>query len=1308
MVVFKEISIECFKKYKHKQKYIFQEGLTGIFGKNESGKSTIGDAIVVSLFGLSSTSYNKSDIITWGEKKSKLQLVFELDKLYRINRTIGNKNTAILEINNNGQWIRIENTIKSSENRIQDILGLDYKSFKNSIFIEQQDLNSLSSLNKQERQDIINRLSRYDEVSKAEKNLKESIKEIESESEILSIQLSSLKDTVSSKNIKFEQSLKLDKEKSKTIHDLNKEKSTLKKTIHEIQIYDKLKEMDIIQDNINSLKIPINEYNGQLKSIEEKELEKRELESKLEALEHVNKDLKIKIEKINEIIQGIKDLDNNMEKYNQKYDSLIAEKRARLDEINEKEKRKSDNVEKIKKLSYLNEDLHINIENIGKLLNEKESIKHENENEIEKLKSLINEKNRKISEIKEKESKKEENNSKLKPLKHITPQLKEQINKISETLSNLNNIKINQIKNNMKNIQKDIKNHEKLKEKDKNSLLKIKDKENKIIKLKLNLKKLEHIDIKLKNNIENIGTLKSKIMECQKILNKNKEDQKLKLKTINNEETLRKGHENYNQYQNLKNKLNSIKTNTEHTNTKINSKKEELNGLEELTHEKMNLSEIENNYNNKIKNANIFIAIGIILLISGIISIVIHFILTTISIIGLLLIYKGLKDKKSFKPKINLIKNNRESIGYLKNLELELKDLKKDKEKHEKDFKKFEKIDIKKMEQNSKEFNDLSNEKNLLNKLKNEENRITSKIKEQEYNLNSYIQSLPIHYQGNDLNNKDSYKKLNELYLSEDKEKSNYGHDLNSLKEEINEKTRIQSKINEALKNEESLKNDLKNQEEALNNEFEKEKTLKLKLEEEYAYLPTLFKKKIKIDDGNLYKELLKLYQNQEKEKEILENEINNLNLEINDKINILDKVDNLNKSKRELEEKFLNNSKNIDLKLNNYFNDLPEHYQEKHTISTENLYKKLNELYLSEDKEKNIILTEIKEIDKEISKKYNIEEEKKDIIKMKENKEKQSNLEKNSLNEQLKKIYYMLHKHYQNLGIYDNDLVKNLQNIYQLEDKNKNNILINIKNLKEEIIKKKGIKNKLNKLKQEEKKYNTDLFEQEKILADLTNQKNLQYDPNIHEKLKTDKNMTDEKIKDTEKEVSKLEGQITNLNEDTTDFQAKKNELKKLEKKVNERAYDKETYEIAKKEISLTAKILREQTMDRTKKNMGKFLSMITDNKYKRVKISEDFNITVEAPEKMGFETIKSLSGGTKDQILFAFRLAFTQAIIGGGTGNRRFALFLDEFLGSFDQNRRLKTLNMLTNLKNEFKQIVLISHIEGMDEDVDNLIRT
>lgn len=1308
MVIFKEIEMEGFKKYDNKKKYNFEEGLMGIFGKNESGKSTIGDAISVSLFGVSSTPYNKSSIVTWGKKRCSLRLDFEVDNLYRVKRTIGNKSSAVLEISSNGRWETIEKSITAVDNRIQDILGLDFKSFKNSIFIGQNDLNSLSSLSKQERQSIVNRLSRYDELSKAEKVLKEVIKEIKQNLEILNNNFDNLKGIVDDKNKKFERLQSLIKEKSEKEELLDKEKSKLTIVTHKIKIFEELKVLNNIYDKINGLEKLINENNNQLSLIEIKESNKKELERKIEELEYVNEDLKKNIGDIDRVISDLKNVETLKKDINE-FESLINEKETQINNINEKESQKANILKNLNELSHVDEELRENIEGIGDILSDINKLKI-SKGELERCESLIKEKNEQISKIEVKESEKEEYTNDLKKFEHITPELKEKIDSIPKILSQLNNIRdvqLDKTKSSIEELQKNIKDCKKLINEKQSQLSKISNNEEQINDIKIKLKELEHIDNELKNNLESIGDIKSKIGPLKIELKRIKEDKNSKISILNNEEKLKEDHEKYKLFltlnDNLKLKSNEIKD----TESKIDLKKQDLG---ELNNESINLNEIESKYESKISTANIFVLSGAVIVVLGLIlGAIFNFLLFFISIIGFLPLYKGYNDRKTFKSKLDVIKDKREVFGYLKVLESNLTNLKEEYNNYEQKLKEFEELNIDLLKQNSEAFNNLNKDKIGLDELKLSESKILTKISQYESDLTKCFEVLPIHYKNNrSLNDENLYKELSNLYQEEDKKKSNYKNTLHDLELQIIGKSEIQTELDEFLKEENDLKDQLNDKEKLLKELSYSEKQLEENLEEEYNNLPSQYKESVPIHNKKLDKEILAIYQEQDKGKSNLEAKLHGLDKEISVKPNILTELDNLENEKTSLKEYISKEGKHLNLKLRNSFDILPEHYKEDRTFEDIKLYKDILAHYQEEDKNKSAYNAEIKELDKEIAKKPNIQNEKQNLIDKKINLEKQISADNERLNKELKDKYEILPQHYKDIPIVDMDLGKKLREIYQSEDKKKSNFLTSIKDLENEIARKKGVQDKLKKLEEQKLGYNKELSKQKEVLSNLTTEEDLEYDENAHKSLEERNNVLDKKIKGYEQEIWNLEGNIGTLSEDTKDLEDKKESLSQLKTRIEEREFDRDVNEIAKEEISFTARALREQVMERTEKYVSTFLPKITDNKYRDVKISEDFNIKVYSPEKNDFESIKSLSGGTKDQVLFALRLAFTNAIIGGRSRSKGFALFLDEFLGSFDQNRRIRTLKMLRGLKDYFRQIFLISHIDGMERDVDQIIKT
>ena len=358
MVIFRELEMEGFKKYDNRKIYKFNEGLIGVFGKNESGKSTIGDAISIALFGLRpNTPYKKNEIITWGKDKSNLRLDFETDILYRVERGLGNKTRASLKKQVNGSWDTIANTIKTVDNQIQDILGLDFKSFKNSIFIAQNDLNSLSSLSKQERQKIINRLSRYDELSQAEMILKDKLKALNTVLNILERDYEHLKGIVTDKIGKYDKLQELLENYTIKNQLLENKKTTLNEIRFRLKIFIELKK-------IKDQKRLIDEKVNEISRIEEKESEKQYLTWELDKLSYVNSDLKDDIDELRDTVFQIRE-NNNLQKDLKEYQSVITEKTREITRIEEKESEKQHLFSELGKLDHITTELEDRIKNIG-------------------------------------------------------------------------------------------------------------------------------------------------------------------------------------------------------------------------------------------------------------------------------------------------------------------------------------------------------------------------------------------------------------------------------------------------------------------------------------------------------------------------------------------------------------------------------------------------------------------------------------------------------------------------------------------------------------------------------------------------------------------------------------------------------------------------------------------------------------------------------------------------------------------------------------------------------------------------------
>jgi len=1156
MVVFNELEMEGFKRYDSHKTYKFNEGLIGIFGKNESGKSTMGDAISVALFGLSSTTYKKADIVTWGKSNAKIRLDFETDIPYRVERTLGNKSRAVLKKNNNGRWEIITNTIKSVDTQIQDILGLDYKSFKNSIFIGQNELNSLSSLNKNERQTIINRLSRYDELSKAEDIIKNDLKEKRINLQIFEKDFEGLDKVVKEKKEKNKHLKGLKEDYSIKNRLLEEKNDNLEKTSHRIKIFGELKKINEFNEKINGIENQIAEKVGEISRIEDKESDKQGYLEKLKKLEHLNKELEENVEEIKRIVKEVGELETLQNEVN-KLKSLITEKNKEISRIEDKEEDKREYLEKLKKLEHLNKELEENVENIEIALSE---IK---QNNIDKDKALN---------------------------------------------------EIRGFEKNLKGIETSIK--------DKNTdIQRIEKKEGQIKKLEDQLNKFDHHTLQLKNLIEKISNTLSDLTPLNREIDRITRE-KSEIGHLKDEKELKTNYDAFKEITGLEEKKNTIVDSVKSLDDDISLKKEQLGNLSD---EKGDLGDIEKNYESGKSKATIFIVSGIFISLLGVVlGFLINLFLIALIFIGLIPLYKGYNDRNVFQTKLDDIKEKREFFGQLKQLEIQ------------------------------------------------------KKAKEDEHN--SYLKIL------------DKYKKLDRKTLEKDyKTYKNLENQIKTLKKLEDDKIDVENRIGK-------YKEDLSN--------F-------------YEKLPDHYKQDVPITDLKLDKNLSTIYQEEDKQKNRLKTSIIELNKEIPRKSEIIEGKDKLETQKQENEtlinkkqdiiEEILKSEEELDLRLNDLFERLPTHYKEKVSIDDENIDKKISNIYQSEDREKNNFVTAIEGLDKEITRKDDVIKDKTDLETQKIEVENKIKDETQRLANELEDNYNRLPTHYrQEVSIDDENIDKKISKTYQIEDKEKSKFETSINELDKEITRKPQIIKDKNALETEKEGFKNNIRELKTGLMELTDEEDLEYDPHEHQQLEIQEKNLDNKIKQCERDLGKLQGGIKTLEKDTSDLDEKIGELNRLIEKMDEFNFEFDVMDIAKNEIANTAKMLREQVMERTRKHVYFLLPRITTNKYRDVKITEDFKIKVYSPEKNEFESMNSLSGGAKDQVLFALRLAFTNAIVGGRSRSKGFALFLDEFLGSFDQSRRDETLVMLRDLKDDFRQIFLITHIDGMEGNVDQVIRT
>ncbi|MEP6591238.1 MAG: SMC family ATPase, partial [Gemmatimonadota bacterium] len=115
-----------------------------------------------------------------------------------------------------------------------------------------------------------------------------------------------------------------------------------------------------------------------------------------------------------------------------------------------------------------------------------------------------------------------------------------------------------------------------------------------------------------------------------------------------------------------------------------------------------------------------------------------------------------------------------------------------------------------------------------------------------------------------------------------------------------------------------------------------------------------------------------------------------------------------------------------------------------------------------------------------------------------------------------------------------------------------------------------------------------------------------------------------------------------------------------------------------------------------------SRLLDELTGGRYPDLDLDESYLPTIVEDG----EAKPVISGGEEDVVNLALRLAISQ-MIAERAGQPLSLLVLDEIFGSLDEERRASVLDLLRALADRFPQVVLITHVEGMRDAFDRVVR-
>lgn len=178
-------------------------------------------------------------------------------------------------------------------------------------------------------------------------------------------------------------------------------------------------------------------------------------------------------------------------------------------------------------------------------------------------------------------------------------------------------------------------------------------------------------------------------------------------------------------------------------------------------------------------------------------------------------------------------------------------------------------------------------------------------------------------------------------------------------------------------------------------------------------------------------------------------------------------------------------------------------------------------------------------------------------------------------------------------------------------------------------------------------------------------------------QKLKEKKAKVQERRKIFTESLQERRIKIENLKEEATERKADYSKIEKIRKEIQAIA-------MAEEKIKEAAANLQKMTAQRLQDKISEIFSEITNGKYRRILLTENFDIYLDTGEK--YLQLYQVSYGTVEQVYLALRLACSEILC----KEEDIPLVFDETFAMYDEKRLIQALKYISQRKS---QIILFS---------------
>ncbi len=159
------------------------------------------------------------------------------------------------------------------------------------------------------------------------------------------------------------------------------------------------------------------------------------------------------------------------------------------------------------------------------------------------------------------------------------------------------------------------------------------------------------------------------------------------------------------------------------------------------------------------------------------------------------------------------------------------------------------------------------------------------------------------------------------------------------------------------------------------------------------------------------------------------------------------------------------------------------------------------------------------------------------------------------------------------------------------------------------------------------------------------------------------------------------------------------------LLRKIEERARAVSLNRTVQRAMEALSKQMTDEIRPELQRYASDYVAELSRGRYRKIQLNEDF-VPHLVDDVKGTEQVKQvISGGEEDLMQLSLRLALSH-FIRSNANQSLSLLILDEVFGSLDEDRRSAVLDQLRALSDLFEQVLIISHIDAINEAADRVI--